>query len=251
MLSSTSALNDLRRYYPSPKNGVSVVHFATEPPLTMLAANPLDIIARFGLPPNYFYLPNQFWRHKNHRVVIDALTILKQRGVHAVVAASGSTDDPREPGYFESMMEQVRARGLSTNFRHLGMVPMDHVYALLRASIALINPSEFEGWSTTVEEAKSFDVPMILSDIDVHREQTAGSARYFGTKQPELLAEHMSDMLRSTGPVFGRNVQVNLDGRIGTFALDFVRLAREAVTQARNTTVGGQSGGRTHRNKRS
>jgi len=27
----------------------------------------------------------------------------------------------------------------------------------------------FEGWSTTVEEAKSFGVPMIVSDIDGSR----------------------------------------------------------------------------------
>ena len=64
------------------------------------------------------------------------------------------------------------------------MIPLDHVYALLRTSMALINPSRFEGWSTTVEEAKSFGVPMILSDIDVHREQTGGTARYFGVDDP-------------------------------------------------------------------
>ncbi|MGY4171640.1 glycosyltransferase family 4 protein [Bradyrhizobium sp. USDA 4529] len=230
MLSSVSALKDVQRYYSMPKSGVSVVRFASEPPLSMLAVNPFDIIAHFELPLNYFYLPNQFWRHKNHSVVIDALAILKRRGVHAVVAASGSTGDPRESGYFERTMEQVKARGLDLNFRHLGLIPMEHVYALLRASTALINPSEFEGWSTTVEEAKSFRVPLILSDIDVHREQAADLARYFGTKKPEVLAEHMSEMLRCATPVVARNLQVNLDGRVSAFASGFVRLAREVVS---------------------
>ena len=62
---------------------------------------------------------------------------------------------------------------------------LDHVYALMRTSMALINPSRFKGWSTTVEEAKSFGVPLILSDIDVHREQTDGTARYFGIDDPD------------------------------------------------------------------
>ncbi len=38
-------------------------------------------------------------------------------------------------------------------------------------STALINPSQFEGWSTTVEEAKSLGVKMLLSDLEVHKEQ--------------------------------------------------------------------------------
>ena len=49
-----------------------------------------------GLPENYFYLPNQFYRHKNHQLVVDALTILKRRGVEVVVCASGSTEDRRD-----------------------------------------------------------------------------------------------------------------------------------------------------------
>lgn len=175
MLSSATALSDFKKFYPGNSNGVSVVRFATEPPAGLLATQPSDVIAHYGLPSRYFYLPNQFWRHKNHQVVVDALNLLKCRGLDVVVAASGSTDF-RESGLFERTMTEVRSRGLEMNFKHLGMVPLDHVYALLRASMALINPSECEGWSTTVEEAKAFGVPMILSDIDVHREQT-GAAR--------------------------------------------------------------------------
>ena len=74
----------------------------------LLTANPSDVLAQYGLPPKYFYLPNQFWRHKNHQVVVDALAILKKRGPDVVVAASGSTDDPREPDYFGGLMRQVK-----------------------------------------------------------------------------------------------------------------------------------------------
>ncbi|MBR0694877.1 glycosyltransferase family 1 protein [Bradyrhizobium lablabi] len=229
MLSSVSALQDLRQFYADPANGVSVVRFATEPPLALLATNPFDVVAQYDLPARHFYLPNQFWRHKNHRTVIEALAILKQRDFHAIVVASGATQDPREPGFFEAAMKQVQARGLDKSFRHLGMIPLEHVYALLRTSIGLINPSEFEGWSTTVEEAKSFGVPMILSDIDVHREQADGIARYFGTNDSEALARHMSDVLASAGPVIARNLQASLEERVRAFATDFVQLAQETV----------------------
>ena len=116
------------------------------------------------------------------------------------------------------------------NFRYLGMIPLDHVYALLRMSTALINPSSFEGWSTTVEEAKSFGVPMILSDIDVHREQTGGTARYFGIDDPDSLADHLSDVSQAGQPLAARNLLPDLDARVGAFAAEFVRAARAAVS---------------------
>lgn len=232
MLSSASALGDLKRFYPGVSNGVSVVRFATEPPARLLATNPSDVIASYGLPTHYFYLPNQFWRHKNHQLVVDALDLLKRRGLDVVVAASGGTVDFREPGRFEAMMREVKARGLETNFRHLGMIPLDHVYALLRASTALINPSECEGWSTTVEEAKSFGVPMLLSDLDVHREQTAGRARYFSICDSEALAGHMSEIVRSAGPATVRNLLPNLEERVRAFVADFVRLTADVMQGA-------------------
>lgn len=229
MLSSTSALGDLKRFYPGRSNGVSVVRFATEPPVGLLTTKPTDVIANYGLPSQYFYLPNQFWRHKNHQLVIDALDLLKARGHDVVVAASGNTKDFRESGLFDRTMSDVRSRGLAANFRHLGMIPLDHVYALLRASTALINPSECEGWSTTVEEAKSFGVPMILSDIDVHREQTGGSARYFGIRDAAALAAHMLQAVEASGPATARDLLPNLEQRVEAFVADFIGLTRDVM----------------------
>jgi glycosyltransferase involved in cell wall biosynthesis len=229
MLSSESALRDCRALYPALANDVSVVRFATQPAPDMLTANLPNVLAQYGLPSKYFYLPNQFWRHKNHQVVVDALTALKRRGFDVVVAASGSPTDPREPDYFNDLMRQVEARGLATNFRYLGMIPLDHVYALLRRSAALINPSRFEGWSTTVEEAKSFGVPMILSDLEVHREQTSGTARYFGVDDPERLVDYLSEVAQADEPAITRDLLPNVDERVAAFAADFVRVIQRAM----------------------
>jgi glycosyltransferase involved in cell wall biosynthesis len=234
MLSSESALQDCRRFYPGLTNPTSVVRFATQPAPESLTANPPDVIAQYGLPSKYFYLPNQFWRHKNHQIVVDALAILAKRNVDIVVAASGSKDDPREPGYFDGIMRQVEQGGLAENFRYLGMIPLPHVYALLRASTALINPSRFEGWSTTVEEAKSFGVPMILSDIGVHREQAGPSACYFGADDPEMLAEHLSHALQNSENPLVRNLLPNLNLRVEAFAADFTLAVQRAIQFARD-----------------
>jgi glycosyltransferase involved in cell wall biosynthesis len=230
LLSSETAFRDFQKFYPSSSGNVSVVRFATQPALDLLATKPSNVIMKYGLPQKYFYLPNQFWRHKNHQVVLDALVILKKRRFEVVVAATGSTQDPREPDYFKRFTRQVEALGLETNFRYLGMIPADHVYALMRTSTALINPSRFEGWSTTVEEAKSFGTPMILSDIDVHREQTDGTSRYFGVDDPEALADHLSDAAQAAEPVVSRDLLPNLDQRVRAFAAEFAHVANSAMS---------------------
>jgi glycosyltransferase involved in cell wall biosynthesis len=229
LLSSESALHDFRKFYPGSTSNISVVRFATWPAADSLSADPPTVIAQYNLPSRYFYLPNQFWRHKNHQVVINALALLKRRGLDVVVAASGSKDDPREPNYFGDVMKDVMNHGLEENFRYLGMIPLAHVYALLRGSTALINPSRIEGWSTSVEEAKSFGVPMILSDIDVHREQTGGVARYFNADNAEALANHLSDSLQDGKQVVARDLLPDLDDRARAFATDFANMIRQTA----------------------
>jgi len=233
LLSSESALEDFRTSYPGLSNAVSVARFATEPSPELLTADISTVLGEHRLPETFFYLPNQFWRHKNHQVVIDALTILKARGVNAVVAASGSTEEPRKSGYFGDLMKQVADRGLDENFRYLGLVPLTHVYALLRSSLALINPSRFEGWSTTVEEAKSFGVPMLLSDIPVHREQAGQAARYFSVDDPDTLANHLSSTLQRPQPFAVRDLLPGLERRVKAFAEDFIQAVEKGVEQFR------------------
>jgi glycosyltransferase involved in cell wall biosynthesis len=233
LLSSESALRDGWAFYPNLRNDVSVVRFAAQPAAGLLTSDINGVLVQYGLPSGYFYLPNQFWRHKNHQVVVDALDIAKQRGLDIVVAVSGSPDDLRESDYFSDLMKQVESRGLEKNFRYLGMIPLDHVYALLRASIALINPSRFEGWSTTVEEAKSFGVPAILSDIDVHREQTGGTARYFGVDDPQTLAMHLGDVWQAAGPPVVRDLLPDLDASVASFAVDFARVIQNTMRLSR------------------
>jgi glycosyltransferase involved in cell wall biosynthesis len=232
MLSSESALIDIRKFYPGLTNDVSVVRFATQPEAALLTANIAEILTKYDLPPRYFYLPNQFWRHKNHQVAIEALTILKQRTRDIVVAASGPKD-LRDVDFFDSLMQQVKAGGLEASFRYLGMIPLDHVYALLRASVAVINPSRFEGWSTTVEEAKSFGVPMILSDIDVHHEQAGDMACYFEPDDPAALADQLWHALQGAGPLSVRDLLPDLDRRVAAFATDFASVVHKTAQSRR------------------
>ncbi|MDT4740715.1 glycosyltransferase family 1 protein [Bradyrhizobium sp. WYCCWR 12699] len=227
VLSSKSALDDCRQFYPRAGNQMSVVRFASRPTDDLLAVNPHGIIRLYDLPEQYFYLPNQFWRHKNHKLVLNALALLANRGIKAVVAVSGGPDEP--PDYFKAIMREVEERGLRENFRYLGMIPLDHVYALLRSCTALINPSRFEGWSTTVEEAKSFEVPMIVSNLAVHREQTGGAALFFDVDDAAALAGYLAEALSTDEPLRVRQLGSSVEARVAKFAEDFTDAIKRAA----------------------
>jgi glycosyltransferase involved in cell wall biosynthesis len=228
LLSSRSAERDCLTFYPNAKGKTVVVRFATRPPPALLAQDPGEVIAGYGLPANYFYLPNQFYAHKNHALVAVALKILAGQGREAVVAVSGSKHDARGSHAFDAVMRMVRELGLESSFHYLGVIPIAHVYALLRGAVALVNPSRFEGWSTTVEEAKAFGVPLLLSDIDVHREQAGGHALFFPVDDAATLAKHLASLMSSEAGI--RDLSPLAEEQVGRFAQDFVAVVQGLVT---------------------
>ena len=162
------------------------------------------VLARHGISRSYFFLPNQYWQHKNHGVVVTALLRLRDDG-HDVplVISTGKTLDPRKPGYFSEFEGRVRAAGLQDDYRVLGVIERQDMLVLLAHSVAVINPSRFEGWSSSVEEAKAFGKPLLVSDIPVHREQVAGrtAAELFGLDDAAALAGLLSRYAAHTSTV--------------------------------------------------
>ena len=192
IVSSNDALKDLRAFAPEKIEKYEVLSFAA-PPADENGNLPTidDLKAKYLFSGSFFLLPNQFWVHKNHQVVVKALGYLKQQGSPVLVIATGNTQDSRQPGHFKGLMQEVTALAVEDCFKVLGIVPKADLATLMKYAIAVINPSLFEGWSTTVEEAKAFYKPIILSDIAVHREQNPLLATYFSPGNASELAKKL------------------------------------------------------------
>jgi glycosyltransferase involved in cell wall biosynthesis len=155
------------------------------------ATDPAEICERYHLPERFIYLPNQFWQHKNHGLVVDAVALAKRRCPDIAVVCTGNTQDHRNPLYLGKLLSKVAALDLRDNFIILGWVEHPDIYQLMRQSLAVLQASLFEGWSTTVEEARSVGKRIILSDISIHREQDPPSATFFDPRDPNALAERL------------------------------------------------------------
>ena len=149
-----------------------------------------ELKMKYNLGKNFFYLPNQYWIHKNHYTVLRALILYKKKfNDDILIVSSGSRNDYRNAEYFDDLMKFIEDKNIKKNYLYLGLIPDEDVMALMRHSIALINPSKFEGRSSTVEQGISLGKKIILSDIPIHKEQNPKRAIYFEADNAEMLSE--------------------------------------------------------------
>ena len=245
LLSSEDARHDCERFYPSSRGRTAVARFAVAPALEPGENDP-QVRRSHCLPERFFYLPNQYWVHKNHARVVDALRLLRDRGVSVVVASSGHPQDPRLADHYQRLRGKVAAEGLTENFLFLGSVPRRDVAILMRSSVAMLNPSLFEGWSTTVEEGKSLAVRMLLSDLAVHREQVDGRGEFFDPHDPLAIAACLERVWLESRepPTLDEQVAAAVDARsrMREFAAQFARACDRAIERSSRRAARGDVG---------
>lgn len=191
MASSEAGCEECRRYFPISEGRLESLPFVVRIPDATRSTSPATVREKYGLPERFFYLPNQFWRHKNHLNLFKAVGILKQQGHDVRIICSGNPIDPRDPGHMDRIRNYLRDSKLESQIKLLGMIPYEEIFTLMQLSHSMINPSFYEGWSTTVEEAKTLGVPMLLSDIPVHREQAVGKADFFNAHDAADIASKL------------------------------------------------------------
>jgi len=198
MLSSEAAHADFAQSVPQYARKARVVPFPSLLALEELTADPTVTRIKFNLPEKFALVANQFWAHKNHALVVEALSMLQRKDIHIVM--TGLPSDHRDPANknFSALLQAIAAAGLNSQITILGLAPYTDLVNLMRTAALIIQPSRFEGWSTVVQDAKALGRPLLCSDIDVHREQAPRALGFFPTDRADVLAEllaaHWNDL---------------------------------------------------------
>ena len=196
ILSGFDAKKDLKSISKSAYKKSVVNQFIFKTPRRNEIINLSSLKKKYKFSTNFFYLPNQYWVHKNHIVVLESLKNIKKKykSNKLLVISTGHSEDHRNKSYFNKIMNFIIDNNLQDNYKYLGVVPFNEVLSFIYHSIALIHPSKFEGRSSSVEQAKSMGKKIILSNIAIHKEQNPARGIYFN---PDKFLELSSIMVKT------------------------------------------------------
>ena len=200
VVSSDNARRDLATLNPSRKR-VHVLPFVTVPRFNWLNGDPNEAVQRYGLPRKYLMFPSQFWQHKNHVTLFNAIALLRKRGLRDIfLVTTGLQIDHRAPMHGPQLIRLINELGIGDAVSMLGLLSRNDQIQLVRAAAAIVQPSLFEGWSALVEDCRVLGKHLFLSDIPVHREQRPDNAVFFPATSAEALAEAIALAWPDLGP---------------------------------------------------
>lgn len=235
ILLSEAARKDFESFAPGYAYKAKVLQPISYVPPSLYNYDLNSILHLYHLPEKFIYLPNQFWKHKNHERAFQAVKILRENGVKVSIVCTGNSVDWRYPAYFTDLWQKLSQWNIQNQIIYLGLIPHEHVLLLMRQSICVLNPSLFEGWGITVDEARSVGKQVLLSEIPAHREQNPPRATFFDPYDPEDLAKKLAQIWLNSLP--GPDLELELEARhslpyrLHAYAEALISIVREAVKE--------------------
>ena len=198
VVNSAAVVKDIEEFYPNQKSRLFALPFCPPANLTQFSnSSGSEVRAAYHLPERYFMVSNQFWIHKSHETVFMALRQIRDAGHDVGLVCTGKTFDYRWPEHFNNLKGIIEKNNLRDYVHILGVVPKRDQLAIMRESLAVVQPTLFEGGpgGGAVYDAVSINKPSIVSDIPVNREIDIGVVRFFAAGSAEDLAAKMADIL--------------------------------------------------------
>lgn len=135
--------------------------------------------------------------YHNFETLLRAIPLLKQRlaqNVSLLLTCKLRSED--NPGSYaaDSAKALVERLGIETNVVELGAVPYGQLHHVYHAADIYVTPAYAESFAHPLVEAMSSGLPVIASDLAVHREICGDAALYFSCSSPGELASRVTQI---------------------------------------------------------
>jgi len=181
---SATSRDDVVRFYGA--DPARVHPLPTVPPSSLARSvgeeEKARVRARYRLPDEYVFYPAQFWPHKNHLRLIEA--VARHPGLSLVLG--GSEQVPF------STAKDARRRAeelLPGRSWFLGYIPAEDMAPLYASSSMLVMPTFFGPTNIPIMEAFALGVPVVTSEMPGVREQTGDAALLADPTRVDRIAE--------------------------------------------------------------
>jgi len=139
--------------------------------------------SRYRLPTKFIFYPAQFWEHKNHNRLIEAIAQLKPELPELKLVLAGS-----QRNAYADLVKRVQELNLADDIVFLGYVPDADIPELYRRARALVMPTIYGPTNIPPLEAFVVGCPVAISGIYGMPEQVGDAALLFDPLSTEEIA---------------------------------------------------------------
>jgi glycosyltransferase involved in cell wall biosynthesis len=140
---------------------------------------------------DYLFYPAQFWAHKNHVNLLEALRLLRDRGDALRLVLTGA--DKGNLGFVRETITRLELEGV-VDLR--GFVSKEELVGLYRGAAALTYVTFFGPENLPPLEAFALSCPVVASDVPGAREQMGDAALFVDPRRPDQIADAISSLRR-------------------------------------------------------
>ena len=146
----------------------------------------INVFKKYKIPKHYIFYPAHFWEHKNHEVLINAISICKQKNfLFNCVFVGGKKNN------YKKILQTIKILNLEKQFYVLGYVDENDMYSLYKNSLVTAYVSLLGPTNIPPLEAMFAESPLIYSDVYGMREQM----QYAGIPVNPNNAKEISNLL--------------------------------------------------------
>jgi glycosyltransferase involved in cell wall biosynthesis len=188
MVDSEVGKRQLMESYHAPAEKIHPLPYI--PPRYIYAAEtPGDFDIKFSLPKKFLFYPAQFYPHKNHIRLLQAVAMVRKEHPDIHLVLSG----PKNHAYAQVANEAKRL-GLEGAVSFIGYVPDAYVPEIYRRARALVMPTFFGPTNIPPLEAQALGCPVAVSGIYGMKQQLGDGAIYFNPRSLQEIVAATSQL---------------------------------------------------------
>ena len=153
--------NDLNKYFPnvSPEVSVCPVPVNNDWASNVDWPGSSELQEKFNLPKQIILTPAATWEHKNHKAVLEAMALLRDRGIKVFWVSTGN-----KTSYYSAIEKRIIELGLEDQVLFTGVVSEIDLRGLYDMARLVVIPTLYEAGSGPLFEAMRYQTPVICSN---------------------------------------------------------------------------------------
>ncbi|MCX6168363.1 MAG: glycosyltransferase [Ignavibacteriales bacterium] len=166
--------SDYLKFYYEPKGEIIVIPHDVPDELNVAVDEKKQkkILKKFNVTKPFLFYPAQFWPHKNHIRIFEAIKYLQRKGIDIQLVFTASSQSIRKKYDIEYRLKRIaRDSSMEDNIIITGYLNAEEIFTFYKNALAMIMPQLIPEPCIPFIECMGLGCPIIGSDIPGIKEQ--------------------------------------------------------------------------------